>query len=365
MDQFEVLFSKEQYSIPQVEKCRLLLGVLNGLTKSHYKRCAPYASIIDNLYDSEDSFQCNNLSSIPYLPVRLFKRAGLHSLKSEDIFKTLTSSGTTSQQPSLIYLDKETSVLQTKALAAIITSFIGKKRLPMILIDSSAMLKNRQMFSARGAGLMGMSYFGRDHFYALDENMQIDRNGLVQFLEKHGNDTILLFGFTFMVWQYFYQAIKKMNENIKFKDAILIHGGGWKTLSDQSISNDDFKNALSAQLGIHRIYNYYGMVEQVGGVYMECEEGFFHTPNFSEILIRDYKNWETLPVGQSGVIQTLSVLPRSYPGHSLLTEDLGTIYGIDNCNCGRKGTYFSIEGRIPSAELRGCSDTHAQSHPVT
>ena len=81
--------------------------------------------------------------------------------------------------------------------------------------------------------------------------------------------------------------------------------------------------------------------------------------------VNDYRNWETLPVGQSGVIQTLSVLPRSYPGHSLLTEDLGTIYGIDNCNCGRKGTYFSIEGRIPSAELRGCSDTHAQSHPVT
>jgi len=363
MDQFEVLFSKEQYSISKDEKDQLLLGELNGLTQFHYEHCRPYARIIDNLYKSEAYFRSDDLSRIPYLPVRLFKRAGLHSLKSEEIVKTLTSSGTTSQQPSLIYLDKETSMLQTKALAAIVTSFIGKKRLPMILVDSKAILKNRQMFSARGAGLLGMSYFGRDHFYALDENMQLDRNGLVQFLEKHRNDTILLFGFTFMIWQYFYQAIKKMNENIKFNDAILIHGGGWKTLSDQSISNDDFKHALSEQLGMRRIYNYYGMVEQVGGIYMECEEGFFHAPNFSEILIRDYRNWETLPVGQSGVIQTLSVLPRSYPGHALLTEDLGTIHGTDNCKCGRTGTYFSIEGRIPSAELRGCSDTHAQSHP--
>jgi len=361
MDKLEELFLKEQYSIPKVEKDRLLLDVLNTLTQSHYERCVSYTRIIDNLYNSKAAWPCDALSKIPYLPVRLFKRAGLHSLKKEEIFKTLTSSGTTSQQPSMIYLDKETSMMQTKALAAIVTSFIGKKRLPMILIDSSATLKNRVMFSARGAGVLGMSFFGRDHFYALDENMRLDQNGLAKFLEKYKNETILLFGFTFMIWQYFYQELKKMNAKIRFKDAVLIHGGGWKTLTDQAISNDDFKHTLFEQLGISKIYNYYGMVEQVGGIYMECEEGFFHTPNFSEVLIRDYRNWESLPVGKPGIIQTLSVLSRSYPGHSLLTEDIGTIYGIDDCSCGRRGTYFLIEGRVPQAELRGCSDTHAQS----
>lgn len=232
-----------------------------------------------------------------------------------------------------------------------------------MLIESRSVLKNRAMFSARGAGLLGMSYFGRDHFYALDENMRLDKEGLASFMDKHGDERILLFGFTFMVWQYFYQELKKWNEHIRLKDAILIHGGGWKTLAKQAISNDVFKVALFEQLGIREVYNYYGMVEQVGGVYMECEEGFFHTPNFSEILIRDYRNWQLLTTGKPGVIQTLSVLPKSYPGHSLLTEDIGTIYGIDDCPCGRKGIYFLIEGRIPRAELRGCSDTHAKSIP--
>ena len=51
---------------------------------------------------------------------------------------------------------------------------------------------------------------------------------------------------------------------------------------------------------------------------------------------------------------------RSYPGNSILTEDLGTIHGIDDCECGRKGKYFTISGRIPKTELRGCSDTFAQ-----
>ena len=51
-------------------------------------------------------------------------------------------------------------------------------------------------------------------------------------------------------------------------------------------------------------------------------------------------------------------LPRSYPGHSLLTEDLGVLLGEDDCPCGRKGKYFKVTGRVPRAEVRGCSDTY-------
>ena len=53
-----------------------------------------------------------------------------------------------------------------------------------------------------------------------------------------------------------------------------------------------------------------------------------------------------------------SPMAVSYPGHSLLTEDMGAILGVDDCPCGRKGKYFRIDGRIPQAEIRGCSDTH-------
>lgn len=362
MNNIEELFLKEQYSIPIFLKIPILLSILNDLTISHYKYCYPYKQILHNLYDPGSVSKYKELSEIPYLPVQLFKNLGLHSLKKDDIFKILTSSGTTSHQPSMIYLDKETAMLQTKALSAIVTSFIGKKRLPMILIDSKSILKNRSMFNARGAGLIGMSYFGRDHFYALDENMELDHDGLTKFHEKYRNETILIFGFTFMIWQHFFKILKNNNASTDFNNAILIHGGGWKSLKDIAVSNDVFKNALFEHLRIRKVYNYYGMVEQVGSIFMECEHGYFHAPNFSDILIRDYRNWKLLPTGKSGIIQTLSVLPRSYPGHSLLTEDIGTVYGVDDCTCGRKGTYFQIEGRIPQAELRGCSDTHADSY---
>ena len=63
-------------------------------------------------------------------------------------------------------------------------------------------------------------------------------------------------------------------------------------------------------------------------------------------------------VGESGIIQLLSVLPYSYPGHSILTEDEGVLLGEDDCDCGRLGKYFKIVGRLKEAEIRGCSDTY-------
>ena len=76
------------------------------------------------------------------------------------------------------------------------------------------------------------------------------------------------------------------------------------------------------------------------------------------VIIRDPQDLTVCGPGKRGIIQVLSVLPRSYPGHSLLTEDEGTILGEDDCPCGRKGKYFKVHGRIKHAEIRGCSDTY-------
>ena len=101
--------------------------------------------------------------------------------------------------------------------------------------------------------------------------------------------------------------------------------------------------------------NYYGMAEQTGSIFFECKEGYFHNSNFSEILIRD-KNFNLCKFGEEGLVQTISVLPKSYPGHNFITEDIGVIYGENDCKCGRIGKYFKIIGRVEHAELRGCSD---------
>ena len=203
-----------------------------------------------------------------------------------------------------------------------------------------------------------MANFGRDHFYALDKNMQIDIKGLSNWLKKYEKEPKFIFGFTFMIWQYFYKECKSKNIKFDFSKTLLLHSGGWKKINDQAVSKKQFKFYLNKQFKLSQIYNFYGMVESVGSIYIECNEGFFHSPVFSEIIVRRHSDWSEAKNGEEGIIQVISSLAQSYPGHSILTEDLGIIHGVDNCKCRRKGSYFTISGRVPNVEMRGCSDTH-------
>ena len=76
-----------------------------------------------------------------------------------------------------------------------------------------------------------------------------------------------------------------------------------------------------------------------------CEYGHLHASIYSDVIIRNYKDFSVCPIGTPGIIQVVSALPHSYPGHSLLTEDEGIVLGEDDCPCGRKGKYVKILGR--------------------
>jgi hypothetical protein len=346
----------EQGSAPHASR---LLDELAELTEWHAHQCPEYKRILNVLFPNQRPFQ--SVADVPFLPVRLFKMLRLASVPPDDIVKTLTSSGTSSQTPSRIFLDRPTALAQSKALIAIVKAYLGAKRLPMAIIDHPGVLSDRNAFSARGAGILGFSQFGRDPIYLLDKHMRLNWTALEQFLEANAKQQVFLFGFTFMIWRYLYQTCCESGRTLDFGDSVLIHGGGWKKLADESVSNEKFKQALAERLGIRRVHNYYGMVEQTGSIFMECKRGFFHPSSYSDVLVRDGDTLEVVPFGRSGLLQLLSNIPRSYPGHSLLTEDIGTIAGENDCECGRPSKYFTVEGRLPRAELRGCSDTHEES----
>jgi phenylacetate-coenzyme A ligase PaaK-like adenylate-forming protein len=352
------IIKMDPYGIGGDKKAELICSALDDLTKSHIAGCKEYKRLVEVIFP--DSLPIRNIQEMPWLPVSIFKKRALKSIPHDEVFKVLTSSGTTGQAVSRIYLDRDTAASQVKALAAVMKSWLGEKRLPMVIIDNKSVIKDRKLFSARGAGILGMQSFGRDHFYALHDDMSLDLEGLNEWLEKYSGLPVILFGFTFMVWEYFHKALCSAKVFPDFSKGILIHSGGWKKLQDKSVSNELFKESIRKQTGIEKIHNFYGMVEQVGGVFVECEFGFFHTPTMSEILIRDPISLDLCGFRETGIIQVFSLLPKSYPGHSLLTEDLGEIIGRDDCKCGRKGAYFLVKGRLPRAEIRGCSDTHAE-----
>jgi hypothetical protein len=347
----------DPYAELPAAKAFRLLEEMNALTASHAERCSPYRRILDAAFGGSTSFE--RLSEHPALPVRLFKELELCSVPSDKIIKTLTSSGTSGQRPSRIYLDQQTATAQAHALARIVRSFVGGERLPMMIFDHPDVLNDRKSFSARAAGILGFSQFGADHVYALQSGtLEPDWNLIESFLLKHRGKRILLFGFTFILWQHFLRAAEDSGRSLDFSDSVLIHGGGWKKMETSKVSPKAFKQRLRSCLGIQAVHNYYGMVEQAGSIYMECEEGYFHAADYSEVLIRNPRTLDAMDAGKSGLIETMSTIPHSYPGHHLLTEDLGVVHGADGCLCGRRGTFFRVDGRLSAAELRGCSDTY-------
>jgi len=343
----------DPYSLSEKEKKNFFQKEINLLTAHHYKNSKEYRQILNFM---SYKLKNNSLKNIPFLPARLFKEHDLSSVPKKKILKTLVSSGTTGNAPSRIILDNETANNQRKVLSKIISTILGSQRLPMLIIDQNPNLTDRHTFNARATAIYGFSTFGKNHTYLLNKNNEIDYILLNDFLKKFGNKFFFIFGFTSLVFE---NLLKKLSTHLlkfNFKNGILLHGGGWKKMEKIKINNKIFKEKLFKKLKLDNIYNYYGLVEQTGSIFLECKKcSCFVTSIFSDILIRD-KHFNIVQNGNKGFIHLFSLLPKSYPGHSILTEDIGEIVNNINCECHIKGTRFLVHGRAEQSEIRGCSD---------
>ena len=182
-DKLDRLNFDNPYSKNAEEKSSFLLEFLKELSLFHEEKCQGYQNFL-RLFPSA-IFDWQSLEHIPPMPVRLFKMHDLYSIEPSSIFKTLTSSGTSGQIVSKIFLDAATAKNQSRILAAITKNFIGKNRIPMVIIDSIDLLKDRTKLNARVAGILGYSIFGRDHFYCLDSDLMVLAHDLRAYLNKY------------------------------------------------------------------------------------------------------------------------------------------------------------------------------------
>lgn len=356
---YQAVLNMPPFGVAQAEKEKRLLPYLSLLTERHREKCREYARILKVLgYGREKAADLEKLEELPMIPVSVFKECGLRSITGGEVFSTVKSSGTTGQRPSVISLDRMTAADQQRTLSAVVGDFVGNRRMPMLIIDSPDVLKDRNLYSARGAGIVGFSVFGTGRTYALNRDMSLNLEVIETFLEQNKGEKILLFGFTYLVWNYFCLALRDKGLRLGIDNGCLIHGGGWKKMKDKAVTEQEFRETLMRQTGIRQVHDYYGMAEQTGSIYMECRCGHLHASSYSEVITRRSDDFSPCELGEKGILQVISAAAQSYPGHSLLTEDEGIILGIDDCPCGRKGKYFKVTGRIAESEIRGCSDTY-------
>jgi hypothetical protein len=238
------------------------------------------------------------------------------------------------------------------------------------VLDAAESVASGDTLSARGAAIRGVGNFASKTVFAMKSQsngeLEPDWPVIEALFASHGASPMLLFGFTFMVWTRFVVAAESRNVKFDAAQAILLHSGGWKKLAAEAVSKDDFNRRTAGVLGCpsESILDFYGMIEQVGTVFVDCTSGNKHAPAFADVIIRRPCTLEPVRIGETGIIEVVSSLPTSYPGQALLTEDQGILLGIDDCPCGRKGSYFRFTKRIEQAEIRGCGDTFAQGREI-
>jgi phenylacetate-coenzyme A ligase PaaK-like adenylate-forming protein len=366
--QVDALIRGPQYATAQADKDVLLLVVLRALCRDVAERCPPYRRFLEKLGGSVDDWQ--STGDVPPLPVTMFKQFLLSAVPPEKVVRELRSSSTTGQQPSRIVVDKTTAFRQSRALVSILKEHIGRQRRPLLVLDAAESMGEGENLTARGAAIRGVANFASRTVFAMQplsgNDLSPDWDRIEAFFAEHRHGPVLLFGFTFIVWSRFVCEAERRGLQCRAPQAMLLHSGGWKKLTAQAVPKEEFSRRTAAVLGcdIRAILDFYGMVEQVGTVFVDCESGNKHAPAFADVIVRRPHSLAPVNPGETGIIEVLSVLPTSYPGQALLTEDQGVLLGVDDCPCGRKGRYFRFTSRIEQAEIRGCGDTFAQSREV-
>jgi hypothetical protein len=363
------LISRDQFAVLQAKKELALLPVLAQQVQDAMAFSPALAKFYSTMGPDPSAYA--SISDIPPIPVAMFKKFDLKTCPDEEITRVLQSSATTTGTPSRIAINKDTSFRQAKALTSILKGFIGGNRRPMLVIDTENVNKaDADTLSARGAAIRGISQFGKTIVYAMDEvdgELFLNADRVAQFQQDHAGEEILVSGFTFIIWTRFVTQATDAGLSLSFAGAKIVHSGGWKKLTAQAVTKEIFSKGVSAIFDVapENVIDFYGMVEQLGVVFLDCEAGHKHAPDFADIIIRDPYTMEENGPGQSGLIEILNVIPTSYPGQAIITEDIGEIVGIDDCPCGRKGKYFEFRTRVERAETRGCGDTFAERRQDT
>jgi phenylacetate-coenzyme A ligase PaaK-like adenylate-forming protein len=343
----------------------IFINYLNLVTEHHYKNCKDYRNFFDHIFKKYRYF--NDILDFPYLPAAIFKQKKLFSIKSKNIFKTITSSATTGKQSSQIILDKFNNQNWTISMQKMLIQRLGNKKYVTILLDTPTSLNSSIQLTARSSMAQAI-YFNSKSINSIllqkGNTITLNLKNFLNIINDENIEDIMIFSFTYILYKNFLLELKKKKITFKNKNIKIIHAGGWKKLHNEKISDTKLKQLCFEILNVQKenVIDIYGFSEQGGLLYPDCKYGFKHLPVWSDLIIRDPLTLNIMKSGQIGLMQFLTPIQTSYPGHSILTQDLGYI-NPRKCKCGNLRKSFKVIGRNDSSqEIRGCGDVMAEQY---
>lgn len=361
----DALMQYQPYALSQSEKEPLFFQALKQVAVHHYNTCTPYRTLCEKR--GFDPVRFANLTELPYLPTSVFKNVLLLSIPKEDLFREINSSATSTGMPSRLGLDKQTSLRQSKCFNKVVLERLGNKRRKFIVLDVPDSIQRTTIVTARSSTIRSLLFCASEVHTCVEEvdgTLTLNEQKLDKLLlqaEQEG-EHIIIFGFTYILYSNVVRPLLERGKRYHLNGSKVVHIGGWKKLESEKVSPDRLVADCSKAFGVSKgdIVDFYGFTEQSGMIYPTCEEGVRHVPAWAEVLVRDPLTLKPLSPGNEGLLQFVTPIQTSYPGHSVLTEDVGSIVGIDDCPCGRKGAAFKVVGRAKNAETRGCGDIMAE-----
>ncbi len=363
MKAIEKLFNEEN-ALDYNEKTEsLFFDAVKETFEHHYKSCEIYRKICEN-----DNFKPDNLKTmedvphIPWIMVNVFKWYHLTSVDENLIVKRFTSSGTTGQSSHIAW-DEASFKRQTIMREKIIKSYGLSSDEP---VNYLCFTYSPELADTKGAPYAHNMYTSfapaNKKFFAIHPDKYgkqvFDEDECIDILKEFEKDGLPLriVGFPAFAWR----TIKRMKEldiKLSFPDnSLIIFAGGWKSMADEAISQEEFAEYVEKYLDIPRssIRDIYGFVEH-GVPYVTCEKGHFHVPVYSRAFVRKPGSLELLNEGERGLLHVITPYNWAQPNLSVLSTDYAVIKS--NCGCGLKSPYIMLQGRAGVKKHQGCAIT--------
>ena len=355
-DPVDALLELDPFAAPSPDNDALFMAAMKA-SLIHRRQSEP---VFDRWLKARsiDVDAIDRIVDLPFFPSSVFKH--IQFGENADVSRTLQSSGTTSQLKSTIRIDSVTSRRQTKVLTRILSALLGKARRPFLILDAEPKASSTDhTLSARIAGMSGYLMAAKSRIFVgqdTDGTVTLNRALLEEAcatLRADGRPPVII-GYTYMTFRLLLESGIDLKGMLP-AGASLLHFGGWKKLKDRRIPKDVFNSRIQEATGIplSEIYDVYGFTEQLGAVYPSVGNAPARVPVYSRVIVRDPTTLHPLPDGETGLLQFLNPIPHSYPGQSLINDDLGAGSGTRHGCC----TGFQVHGRPENAVARGCGDT--------